>query len=48
MFIPWITQATAVRDFTAHWTTSSVPEPATLMLLGTGVVALYAVRRRRV
>jgi hypothetical protein len=45
--IRWVEDASAVRDFAAHWTTS-IPEPATLTLLGTGVLALYAVRRRRV
>ena len=46
--VRWVTDASAVRDFTAHWTTSSVPEPTSLTLLGPGLVALYAVRRRRV
>jgi len=35
--IRWVTDASAVRTFTAHWTTS-VPEPATLTLVGAGLV----------
>ena len=45
--IAWVTSASGVRTFDAHWTTSAVAEPASLALLGTGLVALYAVRRRR-
>jgi PEP-CTERM motif len=45
--VHWNEDASAVRDFSAHWTTAAVPEPASLMLLGVGAVALAAVRRRR-
>jgi hypothetical protein len=46
--IRWVTDASDVDDFTAHWTTASVPEPDSLMLLGTSLAALCAARRRRV
>jgi hypothetical protein len=45
--IRWVALASGVRTFNAHWTTSSVPEPASLALLGTGLVAVSAIRRRR-
>ena len=36
-----------IRTFEAHWTTTGVPEPASLLLVGAGLTALGIVTRRR-
>jgi hypothetical protein len=45
--IRWVTDASDVDDFTAHWTRASVPEPPSLIVLGAGLAALCSAYRRR-